>query len=149
MDKLLEKALMNGCKSENIAKYALATGAHAKSNMLCMSTNAKEHSVFEMAIDKLGVSPDEIQDSEVLSVGFSCLIDRDDVIVFFIDSIGQAIMAFDNQYEYEYICAMSIPNFFKYLSTVPNPYLFADTSKEMLNATPLGIQLLSELAQAN
>jgi hypothetical protein len=152
MIKQLEDQLMNGCKSEKLARCSVAIHSHIDNHTQQMSVmNDINHSWIKSGLI-YSENPEKLLNSEVLFAGFYSRDDANIVALIYADEDLVVLCSetdVEDEYYLEAYCAMTTVGFFKYLNTIPNPYPFAITNKPMLNATPLGIELLSTLAQSN
>lgn len=143
--------LANGCESMQLAKYALAFRSHAEHNSAMMIKLECDSYFLEIAENYVD-DVESLVGTELLRADFNAMDHDDELVALIFDAVGLVILCYEHNgefepYSIEPLCAMTAPNFFKYLNTIPNPYLYAITDKPMLNATSYGIQLLKELAE--
>jgi hypothetical protein len=151
MNDELKKTLMNGCSSKKLAKCSLAIGAHIANHTQQMTViEDSDHLWLQIGFD-YAANPEKLVGTEVLYAGFYSSDDNHAALIF--DNEDLVVLCFEinvnDGYSLEPYCALTTTGFFKYLNSIPNPYVYAITEKPMMNATSLGIELLSELAKSH
>lgn len=145
IDAKAQRFMMNGVTNIQIGRMALAANSHIACHTLMASIYASdtviEGSNLDCVLSELEVAP---QEQDLLHIGFDALSDNElDAIIFPKDDLV-ILVSTD---EFDLICSMSVSNFFRYLNSIPNPFLYANQEKYMVNATPEGIYLLSEFCE--
>ena len=143
IDALARELMLNNVTDIQVGRCALALEAHASCAMSQASqfkrSEIKEGSLLEGALDRFKI---DIPDQDMLYAVFD--LAPEELTVLFFPQTDIAILVKGDQWEP--VCSMPISNFFRYLSTIPNPFLFASQDDFMGHATPEGLHLLQVYA---